>query len=345
MLKILAISDLFIKKERLESELIAKLSKFDKIEIIHITNDWPLTPPQDGSEVKEYVGSEEEIVKAASGVDLILTHVGPITAKVMRQAGHLRAIGVLRGGPVNVNIQAATALKVPVLNAPGRNAPVVAEFTIAMILSALRNIPVAHRDLKKGIWRGDFYVYEKSGFELPGRTAGLIGFGNIGSRVSKLLQAFGMHVLVYDPYVDEKTIAQNGAAKVDLDTLLQQADIVSVHVRLSSETKKMINKSVFQKMKPTALFVNTARGGLVNYADLVEALKEGIIGGAALDVYENEPLEPGNPLLELENVVLTPHIGGSSMETAHRGVSMVIDDFLRILSGQRPLYCMNPEVL
>ncbi len=345
LLKILTVSDLFIKNDNFKKTLEKKLGNIDRLTIKNLTYDWPLTPLQEGDEVTEFVGSVEELKNEINDVDLLIVDVAPVTEDIIKTGSKLKAIGVTRGGPINVNINAATKYGIPVFNAPGRNAPAVAEFTVAVILGELKNIPRAHADLIKGKWRGDFYIYDKTGFELPGKIAGLIGFGNISCQVSKLLQAFGMNIIAYDPYVNKKKMEYYGVKKVGLNKLLNQSDVVSLHVRLNKGTEKMINSKVFKKMKSSALFVNTARGGIVDYDDLVKALKEGEIAAAALDVFENEPLEDNNPLLELNNVTITPHIGGASKETAYRSTKMVVEEIANYLKNDDIINCLNSEVL
>lgn len=342
---IVALTDKFITGALVESVLNEKFAPVSDFRLRTLTSDWPITPLQRGEEVDEYVGSEKAVLRAIEGADIVLTHVGPITAKVLQAAPRLGAIGVPRGGPLNVNIRAATKRSVPVLNAPGRNAPVVAEFTLGMILSSVRNISRSHEDLRAGTWRGDFYVYELSGFELNGSTAGLIGFGNVGARVCRLLKAFGVRVVVYDPFVEDDTVREHGAEPVELSELLSTADIVSLHLRLSAETRKFMNAERLNAMKQGSVFVNTARGGLVDYDALADAIRSKHLGGAALDTFDGEPLRANSPLRELENVVLTPHIGGASKETARRGVEIVVSDFVRLVRGERPHHCMNPDVL
>lgn len=345
MLNILALTDKFITGALVESVLNERLAPVEEFRLQTLTSDWPIKPLQRGSEIDEYVGSEKAVIRAVTDADIVLTHVGPITAEVLQAAQRIRAIGVPRGGPLNVNIRAATERRIPVFNAPGRNAPVVAEFTMGMILSLTRNIARSHENLRAGTWRGDFYVYEKSGFELDGRTAGLIGYGNVGARVARLLQAFGVRVLVYDPFVDPDSIREQGAEPTELEALLAEADIVSLHLRLSADTRHFMNASRFNAMKRGAAFVNTARGGLVDYDALAAAVRDGRLSGAALDVFDGEPLRANSPLRELENVVLTPHIGGASMQTAQRGVELVTADIVRLIEGERPEHCMNPETL
>jgi D-3-phosphoglycerate dehydrogenase len=227
---------------------------------------------------------------------------------------------------------------------PGRNADAVADYTLGMILAETRNIARGDASLKQGLWRADFYKYDLSGPELSGKTLGLVGIGSVGTKVCARAKAFGMRVLAYDPYVPEEKTQSMGAEAVDLGTLLKQSDFVSIHAPLTSETKGLIGSKELSQMKRTAYLINTSRGKLVNENALVEALVEKKIAGAALDVFESEPLDPKSPLLRLSNVTITPHIAGASKDVAHRAAQMLADDVLRILLKQKPLFCANPTV-
>lgn len=342
-MNILAITDHFITKDVINEELLPVLQYITNLNISYTSSEWPIEPVENNDEIHEFLGSEDEITELAKDAEMIINHVGPITERVLATANKLKLIAVTRGGPVNVNIPAATRRGIPVINAPGRNGPVVAEYTIGMILAAVHNIAQAHADMRNGVWRGDFYVYEKSGFELVDKTAGLIGFGAIGSLVARILKSFGMKVEVFDPYVKEEVVELTGAKLVSLEELLKRSDIVSLHARLSKETLNLMTRKEFSLMKPGAVLINTARGGLVNYEDLTEFLENGHLGAAALDVFYEEPLPHGSKLYELPNVVLTPHIGGSSKETAKRAVRIVSEDILNFLEKKPLLHCLNPE--
>jgi D-3-phosphoglycerate dehydrogenase len=340
-MNMLIITDQFVSKDVVKKIMPQYVRDFGKMNLTFIENDWPLTPLLNNDEIKEFLGDEDEISRKAADADIIFTHTGPVSRKILDAAGSVKLIAVPRGGPVNINIDYAAERSIPVVNAPGRNGPVVAEYTIGLILSAVHNIAQAHADMRNKTWRGDFYVYENSGFELEGRTAGLIGYGAIGSRVANILRTFGMHVMVYDPFITEDAVKESGAQLVSLDTLLSSSDIISLHARLSAETQHMIAAEEFSKMKPGAYFINSARGGLVDYPALINALKSGSLGGAALDVYYEEPLPLDSELYNLPNVILTPHIAGSSKETAERAVRIAAEDIQRFLDGQLLKHSIN----
>lgn len=343
-MKILILSDLFVKEEIVRTELEKVLGGIETLEFKTVKSDWPLTPFANGSEVLEYVGSEDEIVENIGDADFVVLHGAPITRRVLDAAKKLKAISVIRGGPVNVNIKAATERGIPVLNSPGRNAVAVVEFTIGLILCELKNIARGHMNLVQKNWRYDYYLYDKCNFELTDKVAGLVGFGNIAYRISSILKAFGMRVVSYDPFVKQEQMEKYGVESVSFDELIEISDVVSVHARLTPETKNMFNKEVFKKMKNSALFVNTARGGLVNYKDFYEALKNKEIGCAAIDVYEQEPCDMSSPLLELDNITLTPHIAGATKDTVHYGMGLLARDMENLVKGQPVQHCLNPEV-
>jgi len=296
-------------------------------------------------ELREFVGDPRKLAELVQDIDVLLVHLAPVTKEVLTRGKRLKVIGCARGEPVNIDIEAATMLGIPVIATPGRNAEAVADYTLGLILAHTRNIARAHALLKRGIWTDEFYDYKFCGYELSGKTLGIIGLGKIGTKVARRAKAFGMKVIAYDPYVDEERMKSHGVKKVDMETLLKESDIVSIHARLTPETKHMIGEKELKLMKPTAILVNTARGSIVDEEALTRALKQGWIAGAALDVFEVEPLPPNHPLLGLNNVTLTPHIAGASKETVRRAANMLAEDAARILLGERPKYCVNPEVL
>lgn len=295
--------------------------------------------------LKEYAGSPDRLSSLVRDIDILVVHLAPVTSSVVQADDRLKVIGCSRGGPVNVNVRAATLRKIPVLFTPGRNADAVADYTIGMILAESRNIARAHADLKSGVWRTDLYDYDASGPELARTTLGIVGMGSIGFKVAQRAKAFGMKILAFDPYVPQDRIESADAKCVDLETLFSKADFVTIHARATSETKGMIGKKLLSLMKNTAYLINTSRGDLVDETALYEALEARRIAGAGLDVFETEPLSADSPILALDNVTVTPHIGGASKEVAHRAAQILADDVKRVLTGNRPLYCANPEVL
>ncbi|MDD2458966.1 MAG: 2-hydroxyacid dehydrogenase [Eubacteriales bacterium] len=344
-MKILILGDQFVKTEIVQQELARVLAPWEPLEFDAMSFEWPMKPFERNAEIAEYQGSETEIMAHISEADLVILHAAPISDAVLAAAKNLKAIAVIRGGPTNINLAAATRRGIPVFNSPGRNAVAVVEFTIGLILAELKNIARGHMHLVQKNWKYEYYLYDRCNFELPGKVAGLVGFGNIAYRISTILQAFGMTVIAHDPFVNPERMAQFGVESVSLEDLLSRSDVVSVHARLTPETKHLFNLDRFRQMKPTALFVNTARGGLVNYDDLYLALKEKIIAAAALDVFQEEPCDPDSPLLQLDNVTVTPHIAGATKDTVHYGLGVLAEDLQQFLSGQPVNNCLNPETL
>ena len=250
----------------------------------------------------------------------------------------LRAIGATRGDPTNVDVPAATAKGVPVLHTPGRNADAVAELTVGMLLAVTRQIATADADVRAGeIYRDSTVPYQRfRGWEIAGRTAGIVGFGAIGQAVAWRLAALGMTVRAHDPFVVE--------AHHSLDEALS-ADVVSLHAPVTDATAGMMDADAFARMKPGSVLLNCARAGLHDMDALVDALTSGHLAGAGLDHFPNEYLAPDHPLATMPNVVLTPHIGGATYDTEIRHSRMLAADLELLLGGGRPAHIVNPEVL
>ncbi len=317
----------------------------EDLEIATLDFEWPMEPHASVAEVKEAAGSEEEVIAAGEGVEVIVTQLAPITQKVLGSLEDLKLVIVTRGGPVNVNVEAATENGVIVANAPGRNAPAAAEYALGLMLAAMKRIPDAHASLKGGEWRGEFYAYEENGVELDGATAGLVGFGAIGSRVARVLNAFGATVLVHDPFVDDEKVQEVGGRKAGLDELLESSKVVSIHARLTDQTRGMIGAEQIARMQEGSVLVNTARGGLLDYEALCDALESGHLGAAALDVYDEEPPPGGSRLFKAPNLVLSPHIAGATRETAHRAASIAAAEVGRYARGEELASPINPEAV
>jgi len=312
-------------------------------EFVTIDFDWPMEPHIDVAEVEEAAGSEEEIIVRGEGAEVIVTQLAPITQKVLRSLASLKLVVVTRGGPVNVS--AATEHGVIVANAPGRNAPAAAEYTLGLMLAAMKRIPEAHASLQEGKWRGDFYAYEENGVELDGATVGLVGFGAVGGRVAKVLSAFGATVLVHDPFVGDERVEEVGARKTTLDELLGRSGVVSLHARLTDETRGMIGAAQIARMPGSSVLINTARGGLLDYEAMCDALESGHLGAAALDVYDEEPPPASSRLFEVPNLVLSPHIAGATRETAHRAASIAAAEVGRYARCEELANPVNLEVV
>ncbi|MEU4190463.1 2-hydroxyacid dehydrogenase [Kribbella sp. NPDC026611] len=329
-MKTLLAGDHFVRNELLAAALSALPFDF---EFRELTLPWPLTPYGRVAEVDEASDVEDELISALSGVELAVTQMGPFTSRVLEAAPELRYLVVCRGGPVNVNVGEAIKRGVQVASTPGRNAVAAAEHAIALTMGALRNLPRLQRTLEDGEWRSDLYAYDECGVELDGSTVGLVGYGAIGQRVARVMLAFGARVLVADPFVDK---APSGIELVSLDELLRRSDVVSLHARLTEDTRGMIGAAQLALMPRGAVLVNTARGGLLDYEATVDALESGQLGAAAFDVFPAEPLPAEARLLTAPNVVMTPHLAGATRQTAHRAASLAAEAVAAFLAGKEP---------
>ncbi len=291
--------------------------------------------------------SKDELLKEINDCDgLIVRSATKVTADVIDAAGHLKVIGRAGSGLDNVDTQAATRRGIVVMNTPGGNTVTTAEHTMAMIFAMTRRIPQATASMKAGKWEKERFM----GVELYNKILGIIGVGQIGGYLTKLAQGIGMNVIAYDPYLAEERARHMGVEMVDLDELFRRSDIISVHTPLTPETKSLIDAGAIAKMKPGVMIVNCARGGIVNEADLCEALKAKKVAAAAFDVFDQEPVKPDHPLLTLDNFICTPHIGASTTEAQENvaiGIAeQIVDYFTKgIARGAVNVPSVPPELL
>lgn len=346
MLRIAVVGDRFLTAEMITRLIVEQVEPtVGPCMVRAIELDWPDGTPVEDDELQEFVGNPAEIAEFVGDAHVTVTQVAPISRQLIEHAPDLQLIAVARGGPVSVNVAAASAWGIPVVFAPGSNAQAVAEFTIGLILAESKHIARSHHALVHGVWRVDAYHYSRAPRELRGQTIGIVGFGHVGQLLMPYCHAFGLRVLVYDPYVADERCMALGAQKVELPTLLAESDFVTLHARVTPETRGMMGAAEFAQMKPGAIFINTARGPLVDYDALYAVLASGHLGGAALDNFAQEPPPKDWPLGKLDNVTITPHIAGSSRETAHRKIETVLVDVANFYA-QRPLVnCANPETL
>jgi len=268
---------------------------------------------------------------------LVIRSGTTVTANVLEAAKKLRVVGRAGVGVDNVDIDAATRQGVIVMNTPSANTVATAELAMTLMLAAARNVVIAHTSTAKGEWRRS----EFAGSELRGKVLGIAGFGRIGRAVAKRAQAFDMSVVVYDPYVSESVGRELGVEILDLDEMLGACDYLTLHSVLNGETKEMINSRTLALMKPDAALINVARGGLINEADVAEALTSKSLRVAAVDVFSSEPPTEDNPLLGHENVIHTPHLGASTAE-AQRDVAIdVANQCMDALRGDKIVNCVN----
>jgi D-3-phosphoglycerate dehydrogenase len=273
-----------------------------------------------GLEVDIKVGMKPEELRACIGdyQGLIIRSATKVTSEIIDAATSLKVIGRAGSGLDNVDRTSATKKGIVVMNTPGGNTITTAEHTIALMVSLARQVPQATMSMKAGKWEKKKFM----GIELFNKTLGIVGIGNIGSQVAKRMQAFAMNVVAYDPFLSEDKAKAIGVEKVDLRELFRRSDFITVHTPLTAETKNLINRETLAIMKPGVRIINCARGGIVSEKDLYDALVEGKVGGAALDVFEKEPPE-NNPLLTLDTVVATPHLGASTKE-AQENVAVAV---------------------
>lgn len=340
--RIAIIGDNFMLPEVFRAK-IEKVASGD-LDIRTLQTAWPDEPMEFGNpalgldKIKEYFGHPDEVVDFIGDAEILVTQLAPLSEGMMRRVPGLKLVAVSRGGPINIDMAAAKAHGITVVNVPGRNATAVAEFTIGAILAETRLIRVGHEALRKGDWRGDLYRADRTGRELNEMTVGVVGYGNIGTKVVRLLRAFGCHVLVSDPYVQLSAEDRNaGVELVALDNLLSRSDVVTLHSRVTEETRGLIGKDTIARMKPGVIFVNTARGPLVDYDALYEALVSGQIASAMLETFAVEPVPSDWPLLQLPTVTLTPHIAGASVRTVTYAAEQAAEEVRRYLAGLPPV--------
>lgn len=281
----------------------------------------------------------EQLIECIGEYDGLVTRSQTqVTQEIIDAAAKLKVIGRAGVGVDNINIPAATARGIVVLNAPEGNTIAATEHTVAMMMSMTRHIPQAHQSIQEGRWDRKSF----DGIQVQGKTLGIIGVGRIGSRVAKRMQAMEMTTIGYDPYITEERARQVGVELVDFDTLLRQSDYITIHTPLTKETEKMLNAEAIAKMKDGVRIVNCARGGCMDPEAIAEGVKSGKIAGAAIDVYPHEPLtKDSNPFLGLFNVVQTPHLGASTIE-AQIGVAVdVAYGVIDALEGRPVMTAVN----
>lgn len=318
-----------------------------KVFIADDVNEEKLAPlAEAGIEVVKETGlSPDDLKKRLADADgVIVRSATKITADIMDAAPDLKVIGRAGVGVDNIDVAAATARGIVVMNAPDGNTITTAEHAVALMVSMCRNVPQAHAKLQAGTWDKKSFV----GVELHGKTLGVIGLGRIGKHVSRIARGFGMNVVAYDPFCSTETAAELGIVMASLDEVFSKADILTIHTPVTEETRGIIGREAFAKMKRGVRVVNAARGGLIDESALIEALDEGKVAAAALDVFETEPLPADSPLLGRTNVITTPHLGASTTE-AQEGVALTVAEQMRdllidgVLRGAVNAPAIDPE--
>jgi len=312
-MKIIGIGDLLIPGIYIEEGFKPHLRKEDELKII----DWNISTfeklqninlliEQNGNEAYQV---DDEILDEIKEAEILITQFFPINKKVIDACLNLKIVGVLRGGLENINLDYCKEKNIKVYNTPGRNANAVADFTVGLLLSEVRNIARAHTLLKQGEWVKE-YSNKEYVPDLADKTVGIIGYGAIGKKVAQRLKGFDCNIIVYDPYLSDA----EDVTTVSLEELFKTSDFITIHSRLTKENEKMVNKDLLDLMKPTAYFINTARSGLVDEDALQEVLKNKKIAGAAIDVFEMEPPGKEYKFIPYDNVTVTPHMAGSTKD-------------------------------
>jgi D-3-phosphoglycerate dehydrogenase len=289
--------------------------------------------------VERHCGTEEELIEHGRGADALMVIAEPVTARVIEALDGCRVIARFGAGLDNVDLAAATRAGVQVTFVPGASVEEVSDHAIAMLFALARRLPALDAAVRRGDWAipADLPPFRR----LRGQTLGIVGAGRIGRAVARKARGLGLEVIVYDPFADDAALAELGAEAVELDELLARGDHVSIHAPLTAASRHLFGAREFGLMKPTANLINVARGGLVDGAALVAALTEGQIAGAGIDVQEVEPPAAGEPLLELPNVILSPHAAHHSQESLDDLCSTAIEDVAAVLAGRAPAHPAN----
>ncbi|MDD5502509.1 MAG: NAD(P)-dependent oxidoreductase [Candidatus Thermoplasmatota archaeon] len=284
--------------------------------------------------------------------DVLILETEQVDEDVLSKCPGVKIIASCRGNPINIDREAASSRGIPIFYTPARNAQAVAEHTIAIMFAAVKHLISMDRELHAGKLKIESEddltkMFNRwTSFEIGGKTVGVIGLGAIGYRVAKMLDAgFGCKILVYEPYPNEARLKEVNGTLVDLNTLMKESDIVSLHVPITPETEKLVGAEQFALMKPHAVFVNTARAYCTDEDALFEAVKNKKIAAAAIDVSEVEPIDSDNRFLQFDNVVVTPHMAGQTFEIPYHQAVMIGEDIERYLNGKKPWYVKNKEAL
>ncbi|MCF2667180.1 phosphoglycerate dehydrogenase [Faecalicatena contorta] len=278
--------------------------------------------------------TEDELIPLLKDCDGYVAGLDFVTEKVINSCENLKIISRYGAGFDRVDIAAAKAKGIPVTNTPGVNAEAVGELAFSLILSVARRITYLNNSTRNGEW------VRSTGMELKGKTIGIMGLGAIGKVVARCAKGFEMNVIAYDPFINEAYCKENNITVCTFDEVVEQADVISLHLPLLDSTKHMINKDAISKMKPTTILINTSRGGIIDEDAAYEALKAGKLGGLGLDAFEIEP-PTGSPLFELDNVVVTPHTGAHTKEATDNMANAAIKNLIDVLSGKECPYIVN----
>jgi D-3-phosphoglycerate dehydrogenase len=340
-MKLLGIGDFFIPKEYIKSGFTALESMGIEVHTI----DWNVggvAELQRINQLVENTGSEiyeipMYLLDAARDADIIITQFFPVNRSVIDAAKNLKYIGVLRAGYENINTNYASSKGISVFHTPGRNSDAVADFTVGLMICECRNIARGHYGLKKGDWLRE-YSNSDSIPDLPGKTVGIIGLGEVGKKVAKRLVGFDCRLLGYDPY---QKVSDYGIHQVSLEELMKASDFITIHARHTPETENLINGAAIGLMKQTAYLINTSRPALIDEGALYKALRGKRIAGAALDVFDLEPPGRDYPLIGLENVTVTPHMAGGSKDAFLNSPKILADAMIKYFNDDNNRWIVN----
>jgi D-3-phosphoglycerate dehydrogenase len=348
-MKIVVVGDIFVPVENMV-EAAKKLNiGSEELEIVDIV--WETDGKKDFQ--KRALNMEENGADAESAppklleeikdADILLNHFAPINSEVLEKAEKLKAIGLSRGGLDNLNLKMASEKGIAVFHVI-RNAQPVAEFTVALILAETRNIARGHCALKNANWRRN-YINDEYVSTMKNKTIGIIGMGNIGKVLVKKLKSFDVNIIAYDKFLTQADIDAEklNVKMVFLDELAAESDIVSLHLRLVEETKNIIDEDFINKMKNSAYLINTSRAGLVKKKDLIKALENNVIAGAALDVFWNEPIAEDDPILELDNLTMTPHLAGTTVDAIPGSPFLLAEEINKFINENNKSMFVNSD--
>ena len=303
---------------------------------------WFLKMAQEGPDA---VPLNEKLIEAIKDAEIVITAMSAIPTKAINGAKALKAVCIMRSGVENINLSNATQKRVKVINAPGRLAVPVSEFTVGLMIAEMKNIARSNMRVLDHDFSDDDFCNTNYTVNLKGKNVGIIGCGAIGARVAKIMKAFEANVLVYDPFCDSKNLESQGYTVMELNELCKEADVISMHFRLTPETKGLLGKEQFALMKPTAVLINTARAGLVDEEAMMDALINHKIGGAGLDVWHQEPLPENHPFYTMDNVTLTGHLAGWSSNAFEMTVDIMIQALKHYFETGEWVNVVNKEVL
>lgn len=349
--KIVVFADGLFKKENYDNpkiqEIFKNVEKYDaKVEVVEddtLTNFLKEGEPFSKAMIAvekngpEYFEQTQRVIDSVKDAEIALFHFNPCSTKQIAAGNNLKLVGSLRSGAENINVNACKEKGIHVCTTPGRVSEAVADYTVGMMLALNRDIPMRNMSLPDVDWVNTEVLLADKGILMKDATIGIVGFGIIGKKVTRRIQAFGSKVIAYDPYCSEEVAKEYGVELVELNTLMKESDFVCVHARLLESTKGIIGKEQIALMKNSAYFINTARAGLVDETALTEALVNNKIRGAALDVFADEPLPKDSKLLQAKRVILTPHCAGAAGDGTVTSIEIMFDEVERYLKGEKLL--------